>query len=295
MMQSQPWRFDDVPDQAGRVALITGANNGLGFETARMLAARNAEVILACRSWSRGEQALRRLRAACPLAKVSLLALDLADLASVEEAAATVMAERARLDLLINNAGVMVPPFARTKQGFELQFGTNYLGHFALTGRLLPLILRTPGSRVVVLSSKGADFGQIVLDDLNYERRRFSNWGAYCQSKLADLLFALELARRLADTGHDTIATAAHPGGAATALQRNASFFRFVVNPFLAATPAAGALPTLRATTDPDAGNGSYWGPSGLFEMRGAPSPAKVPGGRGTWTWPAAFGPPARS
>ena len=277
MKWSSPWRFDDLPAQTGRVALVTGANSRLGFETARMLAIRGAEVILACRSPSKGEQALRRIREACPQAHVSLLPLDLADLGSVEEASATILAEQAHLDLLINNAGVMVPPFGRTKQGFELQFGTNHLGHFALTARLLPLILRTPGSRVVVLSSAGAHFGRIDLADLNYERRRFSNWGAYCQSKLANLVFALDLARRLSAAHRDTIATVAHPGGAATDLQRNAGFFRAVVNPFLAAAPAAGALPTLRAATDPEAGNGSYWGPSGPFEMRGSPAPAYLP------------------
>ena len=277
MESSSPWRFDEVPIQTGRIALVTGANSGLGFETARMLAMRGAEVIMACRNRSKGEQAVQRVREAYPAAQVSLLPLDLADLGSVEDAATTLSAEHTRLDLLINNAGVMVPPFARTKQGFELQFGTNHLGHFAFTGRLLPLILKTPGSRVVVLSSAGANFGRIDLDDLNYERRRFSKWGAYCQSKLANLMFALELARRLSAARHGTIATAAHPGGAATDLQRDAAFFRTVVNPYLAAAPSTGALPTLRAATDPEAGNGSYWGPSGLFEMRGSPSLAYVP------------------
>ncbi len=277
MKKSASWRFDDVPQQTGRVALVTGANSGLGFETARMLAMRKAEVIMACRNRSKGEHAAQRVREACPAARVSLLSLDLANLESVEEAAVTLLAERARIDLLINNAGVMVPPFARTKHGFELQFGTNHLGHFALTGRLLPLILGTPGSRVVVLSSAGANFGRIDLSDLNYVRRRFSNWGAYCQSKLANLVFALELARRLLAARHTTIATVAHPGGAATNLQRDAAFFRTVVNPYLAAAPSEGALPTLRAATDPQAGNGSYWGPSELFEMRGSPSLAYVP------------------
>ena len=269
MKRSSCWRFDEMPIQTGRIALVTGANSGLGFETARMLAMRGAEVIMACRNRSKGEQALQRVREAYPAARVSLLPLDLADLGSVEDAATTLSAEHARLDLLINNAGVMVPPFARTKQGFELQFGTNHLGHFALTGRLLPLILETPGSRVVVLSSAGANFGRINLDDLNYEGRRFSKWGAYCQSKLANLMFALELARRLSAARHGTIATAAHPGGAATDLQRDAAFFRTVVNPYLAAAPSTGALPTLRAATDPEAGNGSYWGPFGTVRDAG--------------------------
>lgn len=249
--------FEHVVSPTGRVALVTGANSGLGFETARMLAERGAEVILACRNQTKGEHALERIRQACRKALVRLLPIDLADLMSVQHAADIVLADWPRLDLLINNAGVMVPPFSRTPQGFELQFGINHLGHFALTGRLMPLILRTTGSRIVVVSSAGANFGRIDLDDLNYEWRRYRKWGAYCQSKLASLLFARQLAERLAAAPGNTIAVAAHPGGAATDLQRNTRFFRTVVNPFLAATPAAGALPAMRAATDPGVRNGS--------------------------------------
>ena len=256
---------------------MTGANSGLGLETARMLADLGAEVLLACRSRSRGEAALSSIRGSSPGAEIALVHLDLGDLVSVQEAAETILAERGRLDLLINNAGVMIPPFARTQQGFEMQMGVNHLGHFALAGRLLPLMLKTPGSRVVVLSSAGANFGRLDCTDLNYEHRRYSKWGAYCQSKLANLMFMLELSRRLAVSDCDTIATAAHPGGAATNLQRNALFFRTIVNPYLAATPSAGALPTLRAATDPYARTGSYWSPSSLLEMRGPPAMAYMP------------------
>jgi NAD(P)-dependent dehydrogenase (short-subunit alcohol dehydrogenase family) len=210
-------------------------------------------------------------------ARLSFFPLDLANLESIQQAAEAIIAEHARLHLLINNAGVMVPPFSRTRQGFELQFGTNHLGHFALTSRLLGLILGTPASRVVVVSSAGANFGRIFLDDLNYEHRPYAKWQAYGQSKLANLMFTLELSRRLSAAHRETIVTAAHPGGAATDLQRNAGFFRTVVNPLLAASPMAGALPTLRAAVDPSARNGSYWGPCGLLEMRGAPSEAYIP------------------
>lgn len=277
MNAQSSWSLDRLPSQAGRVAIVTGANSGLGFETARMLAGRGAEVILACRDRGKGDQALRRIREAHPGAAVSILPLDLADLDDVHKAAETVLLGRDRLDLLINNAGVMVPPASRTRQGFELQVGTNHLGHFALTVRLLPLLLRTAGARVVVVSSAAANFGRLDLDDLNYERRAYSRWGAYNQSKLATLVFALELSRRLAQHGCTTTATVSHPGGAATESQRNARFFRTVVNRYLAAPPVEAALTTLRAATDPAAANGSYWGPSRFLGMRGPPDRARVP------------------
>ena len=276
-MGERAWNLDNVASQAGRVALVTGANAGLGFETARMLAARGAAGILACRSESKGAQTIGRIRKIHPDAMVTMLSLDLADLGSVREAAQAVLNSHSRLDLLINNAGVMVPPFSRTSQGFELQFGTNHLGHFALTGRLMPLILSTPASRVVIVSSAAANFGNIDLGDLNFERRAYSKWGGYNQSKLATLIFSLELARRLSVAGASTIAAAAHPGGAATDLQRNAWYFRWFVNPFFSASASSGALPTMRAATDPTVTNGSYWGPSGPFEMRGPPTRVDPP------------------
>jgi NAD(P)-dependent dehydrogenase (short-subunit alcohol dehydrogenase family) len=270
------WTFDDIPDQTGRTAIVTGANTGIGFETARMLALKGADVVLACRNAERGEAALAQIRSEQPAGKVTLALLDLADLDSVAAFAADFAATHAHLDLLINNAGVMVPPFGHTKQGFELQFGTNHLGHFALTGRLLPLLLGTPGARVVVVSSTAQRRGRIDFDDLNWSRRPYRGWSAYGQSKLANMLFALELARRLAATGSTVRAIAAHPGWTATDLQRTSGIAR-VLNPYVAMKPADGALTTLRAATDPAAGNGSYWGPSGLFEARGAPAAAHIP------------------
>ncbi len=270
------WTFNDIPDQTGRTAIVTGANTGLGLETARMLARKGADVVLACRNLDKGQAALAQILAERPAGSATLAALDLSDLDSVAAFASTFTASHERLDLLINNAGVMVPPFGRTRQGFELQLGTNHLGHFALTGRLLPLIQRTPDARVVVVASIAQRAGRINFDDLNWERRSYRAWGAYGQSKLANMLFALELQRRLAASGAQVRATAAHPGYTATDLQRTAGFAR-LLNPLFAMKPADGALPTLRAATDPTAAGGSYWGPSRFFEVNGPPAPARIP------------------
>jgi NAD(P)-dependent dehydrogenase (short-subunit alcohol dehydrogenase family) len=269
------WTFNDIPDQSGRVALVTGANTGIGLQTARMLALRGAHVVLACRSREKGNAAVERIRAEKPPGAVDLELLDLSDLDSVAAFSASFIAKHQRLDLLIDNAGVMVPPFSRTKQGFELQFGTNHLGHFALTLRLLPLVEKTPGSRVVVVSSTAQNFGRIDFDDLNWERRAYKAWAAYGQSKLANMMFTLELQRRLAASGSGVLVTAAHPGWTATDLQRTAGSVRSL-NPLFAMKPADGALPTLRAAVDPSAAPGSYWGPSGLFELWGRPSAGRI-------------------
>jgi NAD(P)-dependent dehydrogenase (short-subunit alcohol dehydrogenase family) len=271
----QPWTFNDIPDQTGRTIIVTGANTGIGRETARMLALKGADVVLACRNPEKGRAALAQILAEKPAGRAELETLDLSDLDSVAAFAAAFVRTHERLDLLINNAGVMVPPLGRTAQGFELQFGTNHLGHFALAGRLLPLVLRTPGARVVVVSSSAQNFGRIDFDDLNWERRPYRAWAAYSQSKLANMLFALELQRRLTTAGSDVRATAAHPGSTATDLQRTAGAARFL-NPLFAMKPVDGALPTLRAATDSAAGGGSYWGPSRVFEMSGPPAAARV-------------------
>jgi NAD(P)-dependent dehydrogenase (short-subunit alcohol dehydrogenase family) len=269
------WTFDDIPDQTGRTAVVTGANTGIGLETARMLAKKGASVVLACRNAEKGQAALARIEEEKPAGRATVEVLDLSDLDSVAAFAKGFSSAHGRLDLLINNAGVMVPPLGRTKQGFELQFGTNHLGHFALTGLLLPLVLRTPGARIVVVSSTMQNFGRIDFDDLNWERRSYRDARAYSQSKLANMMFALELQRRLSSAGSDVRATAAHPGWTATDLQRTAGFARFF-NPFFAMKPVDGALPTLRAATDPGVDGGSYWGPSGIFELRGSPAPASI-------------------
>jgi NAD(P)-dependent dehydrogenase (short-subunit alcohol dehydrogenase family) len=269
------WTFDDVPDQSGRVAVVTGANTGIGFETARMLGARGATVILACRNAEKAETARARIVEAHPNAHVEVIALDLSDLQSVERFADDVGRRHDELDILINNAGVMVPPFGRTKQGFELQFGTNHLGHFALTARLLPLLERAPAPRVVVVSSTAHRIGRIALDDLSWERRSYSPWQAYGQSKLANSMFALELERRLAAAGSKVRVTAAHPGWTATDLQRTSPMAR-VGNPLFAMKPVDGALPTMMAATEPSAKGGTYWGPTCWFEMSGPPGRAFI-------------------
>ena len=267
------WTFSDIPDQKGRTAVVSGANAGIGFEAARMLALKGADVVLACRDLEKAHAAKQRILAGGSPASVSVAALDLSDLDKVAAFAKAFSSEHNRLDLLINNAGVMVPPLARTEQGFELQFGTNHLGHFALAGKLLPLLSRTPNARVVVLASAAQNFGRIAFEDLNWEHRPYRAWAAYAQSKLANMMFALELHRRLAASGSAIRAVAAHPGWTATELQRTSNL-RWLNSFFM--KPPQGALPTLRAATDPGAAGGSYWGPAGLGEMMGPPVPAHV-------------------
>ncbi len=270
------WNFDSIPDQSGRTAIVTGANTGIGYETARALARKGAKVILACRDVSKAATAVARIQAEKPTGSVEAQALDLSDLESVRSFAESFAKQNSRLDLLINNAGVMIPPKSQTKQGFELQFGTNHLGHFALTGHLLPLLRKTAGARVVVVSSGAHHMGHIEFDDLQFARRGYKPWAAYSQSKLANLLFAFELQRRLRAAGADIVVTAAHPGWTATDLQRSSSVISKVFNPLFAMKPPEGALPTLRAATDPGAKAGDYFGPKNLFEMTGSPAKARI-------------------
>jgi NAD(P)-dependent dehydrogenase (short-subunit alcohol dehydrogenase family) len=269
-MSTKRWTYEDVPRQGGRVAIVTGANTGIGFEAARALAKKGARVILGCRSREKGEAAVARIETEKPEEKPELALLDLADLKSVHRFADEVLGGSERLDLLINNAGVMACPESRTAQGFERQFGVNHLGHFALTALLMPLVSRTPESRVVTVSSQAHRAGSIVFDDLDFSRRGYNPMGAYGQSKLANLLFTFELQRRLEASGADTIAVAAHPGWTATDLQRHAWYARWL-NPLFAMSTEKGALPTLRAATAPDANGGDYYGPGGFYEMWGYP------------------------
>ena len=266
------WTAADVPDQRGRTALVTGANSGLGLHTSLGLARRGARVLMACRDPARGGAALDRVRSEVPGAAVELVRLDLASLASVRAAAVEVAGRVDRLDLLVDNAGVMAVPFSRTEDGFERQLGTNHLGHFALTGLVLPLLLAAPAPRVVVVSSGAHRAGRIAFDDLQSERS-YRRWGAYAQSKLANLLFARELDRRSAAT--PLVVAAAHPGYAATSLQRGQGSPLLeaamqVGNLLFAQSDAAGAWPSLYAATMPDVQRGDYWGP-GLAEVRGTP------------------------
>jgi NAD(P)-dependent dehydrogenase (short-subunit alcohol dehydrogenase family) len=267
------WTNADIPDQTGRIAVITGANTGLGFETATALAARGAHVVMAVRNLEKGKQAAARITEATPGAEVELQELDLTSLESVRSAAAELRSAHDRIDLLINNAGVMYTPKSTTKDGFEMQFGTNHLGHFALTGLLLDRLLPVEGSRVVTVSSLGHRIrAAIHFDDLQWERS-YSRVGAYGQAKLANLLFTYELQRRLA-AGNTTVAVAAHPGGSKTELTRNlprlVALATRLVEP-LFQDADLGALPQLRAATDPDVQGGQYFGPDGFQETRGYP------------------------
>jgi len=263
------WTEQQIPRQDGRVAVVTGANTGLGFETARRLAERGASVVLAVRDTGKGRLATARMNG-----DVSVQELDLTSLESVRAAAAGLRATHPRIDLLINNAGVMYTPRQATHDGFEMQFGTNHLGHFALTGLLLDLLLPVPGSRVVTVSSTGHRIrAAIHFDDLQWERS-YGRAAAYGQSKLANLMFTYELQRRLAAHG-TTAAVAAHPGVSNTELVRNipAAIRRPVtwLAPMITQSATAGALPTLRAATDPSVLGGQYYGPDGLGEVRGYP------------------------
>lgn len=270
------WKLEDVPDQTGRHAIITGANCGIGFEAARMLALRGARVVLACRNRAKAQAALEQIMREHPSARVEVESLDLSDLASVRDFCDRFIGSAERLDVLINNAGVMNPPFSRTAQGFELQFGTNHLGHFALTAQLWPLLARSPGARVVTVSSQTAHSGKIDFDDPNFERRRYQGWVGYAQSKLANSTFALELARRAGQAGAAVSVTASHPGWTATDLSRESPFISWAARR-LAMPASGGALTTLRAAVDARASNGSYWGPARFFELVGAPAPARIP------------------
>ncbi len=277
-----PWTMADSPDQSGRIALITGANSGLGLETARALASRGATVVLACRSRRRGEEARAELLPAAA-AGLEVLELDLADLASVRAGAHWVRDNYGRLDLLVNNAGVMAPPRRLTRDGFELQFGTNHLGHVALTAALLPLMEGRSDARVVTVTSGAQYFGRIAFDDLQSEQR-YDRWAAYSQSKLANVMFALELNERLVAAGSTVASLAAHPGLARTNLQPEsvaAAGSRFeglayrLMDP-LFQSAAMGALPQLYAATAPEARGGEHYGPDQWGGMRGWPTQVRI-------------------
>ncbi len=278
------WTANEIRPQAGRLAVVTGTG-GLGYETALVLAQHGARVILAGRNEGKGREAIRRIAALAPEASVRFELLDLADLASVAAFSNRLLAQDRPIDLLINNAGVMTPPNRRTTaDGFELQFGTNYLGHFALTAHLLPLLKRGRAPRVVEVSSGAHRLGGAIhFDDLQWERN-YKPWAAYAQSKLAMLMFALELQRRSDAAGWGLLSNVAHPGYARTDLIANgpgddalaAKINKLLVRPFLSQSAADGALPVLLAATSPEAKGGGYYGPTGLFELIGAPGPAVI-------------------
>ncbi|MFD9359705.1 oxidoreductase [Streptomyces sp. NPDC060031] len=273
------WKAEHIPDQSGRTAVVTGANSGIGYIAARELARRGAYVLLACRSAARGRAAVIRLRAEVPGAEVEFAPLDLADLGSVREFAKSYGQGRRTLDLLVNNAGVMALPFGRTADGFETQFGVNHLGHFALTGLLLPqLLAAAPGARVVNVSSGFHALGDIDFTDLD-SARDYRRWVAYGRSKTANLLFTHELSRRLAAAGSGIVTAAAHPGYASTNLHSGASTqegrtltsrVMALGNTVIAQPAASGALPTLYAATAPGVRPDDFFGPR--LGWRGAPA-----------------------
>ena len=277
------WSTSDIPSLAGQLAVVTGANSGIGFHTALELARAGARVVAAARSREKGEGAVAQIVSAVPGADVRALLLDLADLASVRRFVSELSSEP-WLDLLVNNAGVMsVPTRRETADGFELQLGTNYLGPFALTGLLLPQLLRAPRPRVTTVSSGAASLGKrrIDFDDLQ-SQRRYGPWAAYCQSKLADSMFSLELGRRARAAGSVLVSNAAHPGYARTNLQtsgpeREQFAIEKLMARFMSHDAAAGALPTLRAATSAQAESGSYYAPQRLFQLIGPPVAVSIP------------------
>jgi NAD(P)-dependent dehydrogenase (short-subunit alcohol dehydrogenase family) len=271
------WTTADMPDLNGKVIVVTGANSGIGFGAANAFAAKGATTILACRSRERAEDALRRIQDDVTDATAEIMMLDLGSLASVRHFAAEFKEKYDRLDVLVNNAGVMWLPFGLTEDGFEQHFGVNHLGHFALTGLLVDVLLETPGARVVNVSSTGHRTGTMDFDNLMYEDGKdYNRQRAYGRSKLANLLFTYELQRRFDATGADSMALAAHPGGTATNLGGHMRGSWYVeaawslVEPLLQEA-AMGALPTLRAAVDPRAQGGQYYGPDGFMEQRGYP------------------------
>ena len=272
----RPWGASDVPELTGKYAVITGATSGIGFEAAKVLAQRGAQVWLACRNLVKARLAAERIEAQGSALPVEVVQLDLASLHSVRECAEELRRRIPSLDIPINNAGVMVPPYSLTQEGFELQLGTNHLGHFALTGHLIGLLVTTCNARVVTISSGTHHFGTMNFDDLQ-SQRHYHAPRAYAQSKLANLLFTYELQRRLQARGFTTLALAAHPGWARTELQRHVKtnpivrWFYGALQRLFSQDARMGSLPTLRAAAEPRVHPGDYYGPSGFLQAKGAP------------------------
>ncbi|MCP4363645.1 MAG: SDR family NAD(P)-dependent oxidoreductase [Chloroflexi bacterium] len=275
------WTTANIPDLTGKVIIVTGANSGVGFEAAKEFARKGAQIILACRSMEKAEAALTEIQAEIPNTQAEIMQLDLASQASVHQFANEFKAKNDQLDVLVNNAGIMMTPYGTTEDGFEQQFGTNHLGHFALTGLLIDLLLKTPGSRVVNVSSNGHRFGNMNFANLMFEGGNdYSPARAYGRSKLANLLFTYELQHRYEAIGADASATAAHPGGSSTNLSRHIEeqwYFKMfsLLWERIAQSAAMGALPTIRAAVDPNAKGGYYYGPNGFMEQGGYPIPVQ--------------------
>ena len=269
MSKNKKWKFENIPDQTGKIAIVTGANSGLGFEVAKALTRKGAHVIMGCRNLEKAEKAKDQILSEFSDASLEIIQLDLSDLSSIRNFVKEFKSKFQKLDILCNNAGVMMPPKGKTADGYELQFGTNHLGHFALTGLLIDLLMNTENSRVITMSSFGHKMGKIDFEDLQSEKS-YNRTKAYGSSKLANLLFAYELQRRLNAANKSVMSLASHPGWTRTNLQRHVFFFR-LLNPFFSMKPWKGALPMLYAATSPEAEEGSYYGPGGHFEIKGYP------------------------
>ena len=269
------WDIKMMEDQTGKVVIITGSNTGIGYHMAHGLDSKGASVVMACRNLKKASDSRNKILKDFPKANIKIYQLDLADLDNIKYFAKKFINENDRLDVLINNAGVMIPPYSKTKNNFELQFGTNHLGHFALTGLLLPLLEKNDNGRIITVSSIAHNPGIIDFDDLNSERKKYSKWGSYSQSKISNLCFAIELDRRLKAGGFSTISLASHPGYSNTELQRYSILWRFL-NVFFAMSAKKGSEATLFAATNQKATEYIYWGPTGIIEMRGRTGKAKI-------------------
>jgi NAD(P)-dependent dehydrogenase (short-subunit alcohol dehydrogenase family) len=274
---SKNWTVNDIPDLSGKIALITGANSGIGYETAKEFARKGIEVILACRSIEKGEEAASTIRTEIPDAKLKPMVLDLSSLKSVRAFADEFNAAYSRLDILLNNAGIMMVPYGKTEDGFEQQLGTNHMGHFALTGLLIDVLLNTPYARVVNVSSNAHRFGELDFDNLMFEDEEpYTPMKSYGNSKLANLLFTYEMQRLLDEKNANMIAVAAHPGISTTNLANHLAhplLMKLVMPLFgwMMQSAAMGALPSIRAAVDPDVVGGQYFGPDGRNEQKGYP------------------------
>ncbi len=272
-MKKQKWDSENISDQNGKVIIITGSSSGLGYEAAKVLASKNATVIVAVRSEEKGKTAIANIKKEIPNADIQLMLVDLSNLESVHEFAENFKQKFQKLDLLINNAGVMNPPYTKTKDGFELQFGTNHLGHFALTGLLIHLITKTPNSRIVNVASTAHKIGELNFDDLNWETRKYNKMKSYADSKLANLYFTKELQKRLDKQSSKVIVASAHPGAASTGVSRHSLFFR--VLSLFAQDSKMGSLPTLYAAVATGVQGNDYIGPGGFQEFGGYPKKVK--------------------
>lgn len=269
-METQYWQSSSIQDQTGKVVIITGSNSGLGLQETKVLAQKNATLIMAARNSEKSEKAVQIIKKQIPFADIRPMHLDLSDLSSVAAFAENFKVSFSRLDILINNAGVMAPPYGKTRNGFELQMGTNHLGHFALTGRLMDMIRKTPDSRIVNVSSIAHKMGNINFDDIHWEKRRYKKWDAYGDSKLANLYFTFGLKKRLEKEKLSVMVLAVHPGWTHTDLQRH-SFFASALNHIGAQPIPMGVLPTLYAATEKQVKSGDFIGASGFMELRGGP------------------------